>query len=54
VKAVQVVSCTRPSLGFEDAAITAGYKIKYRPAIQNGNPVGVWITYQVIFLLDDR
>ena len=54
VKRIMVVSCSRPGLGFEEAAIAAGYKIRYRPAIQNSNPVGVWVTYQVVFSLKDR
>jgi TonB family protein len=49
VKAMRVVSCSRARMGFEEAAMAAGYKIKYRPAIQNGNPVGVWISYKVEF-----
>ncbi len=52
VKRAQAVKCTRPNMGFEDAAVQAAYKNKYRPAIQNGNPIGVWITYRVDFTLD--
>lgn len=51
VKKAQSVKCNRPNMGFEEAAIKAAYKYKYRPAIQNGNPVGLWITYRVEFVL---
>jgi TonB family protein len=49
VKAMRVASCSRAGMGFEEAAMAAGYKVKYRPAIQNGNPVGVWVSYKVEF-----
>ncbi len=51
VKMAQVVKCNRPGIGFEEAAIEAAYKSKYRPAIQNNEPVGVWISYTVKFVL---
>lgn len=46
------VKCNRPNIGFEEAAIKAAFKNQYRPAIQNGNPIGVWISYRVEFTLD--
>lgn len=51
VKKAQSVKTNRPSMGFEDAAVKAAYKCKYRPAIQNGNPIGLWIEYKVNFTL---
>lgn len=50
VKKVEVVKCTRPNIGFEDAAEAAAYKNVYRPAVQNGYPVGVWIAFKVRFV----
>lgn len=44
----------RPSgsrVGFEEAALAAAFKNVYRPAIQNGQPVAVWITFKVEFKL---
>ena len=38
---------------FDDAAIEAAYKCKYKPAIQNGRPVAVWVSYQVEFVLEE-
>jgi TonB family protein len=54
VKKAQAVQCNRPHMGFEEAAVAAAYKNKYRPAIQNGNPIGVWISYKVNFTLDNQ
>ncbi len=51
VKKAQSVQTNRPNMGFEDAAIKAAYKCKYRPAIQNGNPIGLWIEYKIDFVL---
>ncbi len=50
VKKVEVAKCTRPNIGFEEAAEAAAYKNVYRPAIQNGYPVGVWIAFRVRFV----
>jgi TonB family protein len=52
VKKAQSAKTNRPNMGFEEAAVKAAYKCKYRPAIQNGNPIGVWISYKVDFILD--
>jgi len=38
--------------GFNSAALTAAYKCKYKPGIQNGRPVPVWVTYSVEFVLE--
>jgi protein TonB len=52
VKKAQAIKCNRPNMGFEDAAVKAAYKCQYRPAIQNGNPIGVWISYRVNFTME--
>jgi len=54
VKKAQAVKTNRPNMGFEDAAVKAAYKCKYRPAVQNGNPVGLWIEYKVDFILPNQ
>lgn len=36
---------------FDDAAVAAAFKNKFRPGIQNGTPVYCWVTYQVKFVL---
>lgn len=53
VKKAQAVKCTRPGMGFEEAAVKAAYKWQWKPAIQNGNPIGVWVAYTVKFELGD-
>lgn len=45
----QAKKCSRPGMGFEEKAIAAALKCKYRPAIQNGDPIGIWISYRVSF-----
>jgi TonB family protein len=52
VRLVRAVKCSRPGLGFEEEAEKAAYKCRYRPAIQNGHPIGVWIGYRVKFVLE--
>jgi protein TonB len=39
------------NVGFEEAALEAAYKNIYSPAINNNQPVAVWITYKVEFTL---
>ncbi len=39
------------SAGFEEVALEAAYKIKYKPAISNNQPVPVWVVYPVHFTL---
>jgi protein TonB len=38
-------------LGFEEEALEAAFKIKYKPAISNNEPVAVWVVYSVCFKL---
>lgn len=38
--------------GFDEAALKAAYKCIYNPAIQNGRPVPVWVSYSVEFILE--
>ena len=35
----------------DEAAVKAAYKCKFKPGIQNGRPVKVWVTYKVEFEL---
>jgi protein TonB len=37
--------------GFEEAALTAAMKNRYKPAIQNGRPIPVWVSYRALFEL---
>jgi len=46
--------CTEPGYGFEDSALAAAKLCTYKAAIQDGRPVGVWISYKVSFVLADK
>jgi protein TonB len=48
----QAIRCDRPGWGFEEAAVRAAYKCRYKPAMQNGRPIGLWISYKVSFVID--
>ncbi|MEW5993361.1 MAG: TonB family protein [Candidatus Zixiibacteriota bacterium] len=49
IKAILGKSCGTKSL--DDAAVEAAYKNKFKPGIQNGRPVKVWVTYPMEFTL---
>ena len=49
VKDARIVKSSGNDLGFDEAALDAAYKNVYRPAIQNGAPVPVWVSYKVDF-----
>lgn len=51
VRDAYVVKPSDCRAGFEEVALEAAYKIKYKPAISNGQPVAVRVTYQVSFRL---
>ncbi len=36
----------------DEAAVAAAYKNKFKPAIRDGEPVAIWVTYQVRFKLE--
>lgn len=37
----------------DEAAVAAAFKNKFKPAIQNGRPVAIWVTYRVDFKLTE-
>ena len=47
------VSKSSGTASLDEAAVRAAYKSLYRPGIQNGRAVMVWVTYKVEFKLDD-
>jgi len=53
VKKAMAIQCNRPGMGFEEEAVKAAYKCKYRPGIQNGSPAGAWVAYTVRFKLEN-
>jgi TonB family protein len=44
-----VTRCSNPGMGFEEAAVNAALKCKYKPMVVSGKPYGRWIKYPVIF-----
>jgi TonB family protein len=51
VKKAVVANPDPSDVGFETAAIEAALQSTWRPAINNGQPLAVWITYVVAFKL---
>jgi TonB family protein len=51
VRDVSVVKCNNKDMGFEDAAMAAAWKSIWKPAISNGLPIAVRVTYSVVFKL---
>jgi protein TonB len=48
---LEVLSCNRPGMGFEEAAVEAVSKWRYRPAMQGSRAVDVYFTVRVDFEL---
>jgi periplasmic protein TonB len=49
-----VVFKTSGTPSLDEAAVAAAPKCKFKPAIQNGRPVAMWVTYKVDFKLNNR
>jgi len=49
VRKAFVLKCDKPGYGFEEAALKAAYKNRFKPAKVGDKPVGVWVTYKVEF-----
>ena len=52
VREVDILQLSKKGYGFEEAALDAARHNKFKPAISDGKPVAVWITYKVEFRLD--
>lgn len=50
VRDARILRPSGSNVGFEEAALEAAYKNVYKPAIQNGRPVAVWVSYKVDFV----
>ncbi|MEA1979555.1 MAG: TonB family protein [candidate division Zixibacteria bacterium] len=48
-----IVGKTSGVTSLDEAAVKAAYKCRFKPGIQNGRPVKVWVTYKVEFELTD-
>jgi len=51
VRDVIVIQESGANAGFEEAAVAAAWQSKWRPAMQNKQPVTLWVTYEVRFRL---
>jgi TonB family protein len=51
VRDVSVTKSNNKDMGFEDAATAAAWKSIWKPAISNGLPIAVRVTYSVVFKL---
>ncbi len=49
VRDVTIVKSTNKEAGFEQAAMDAAWKTVWKPAVSNGHPIAVRVTYSVIF-----
>lgn len=49
VVSAEVLSCTRPGIGFEKAAVDAALRWRYEPAMRDGQPVPSGVTVRVEF-----
>lgn len=51
VREARIAKSSGKNVGFDESALEAAYKNFYKPAIQNGKPVVIWVTYAVEFKL---
>ncbi len=51
VRDVIILKDSGANAGFEEAAINAAMKTEWKPAISNGQPVAVWVSYKIVFVL---
>jgi len=51
VRDVIIAKDSGANAGFEEAAKKAAYETVWKPAIANGQPVAIWVTYKVVFTL---
>jgi len=49
-----IVAKSSGTVSLDESAIDAAYKNKFKPGIQNGRPVKVWVTYPVEYTLTEQ
>ncbi len=52
VRAARILEDSGTDVGFEDAALAAAIKSKWKPAIKNGNPISIWVSFESAFYLN--
>jgi TonB family protein len=50
---VRIHKSSGRNVGFEEAAVAAAYKCKFKAALQSGKPVAVWVVYKVDFSFEN-
>jgi TonB family protein len=51
VRDVRISKDSGANAGFEEAAIDAARRTVWKPAISNGQPVALWVSYKIVFTL---
>ena len=51
VRDVKILKDSGANAGFEEAAIDAARQTVWKPAISNGQPVALWVSYKIVFTL---
>jgi len=51
VRDVQILKNSGANAGFEEAAIEVARQTVWKPAISNGQPVALWVSYKIVFTL---
>ena len=49
-----VLKSSGSKAGFDESALKAAYKCKFKPAVKDDKPLAVWITYCVQFTLSEE
>jgi len=52
VREVIILESTEANTEFADAAVEAAYETVWKPAVANGRPIALWVTYRVEFVLN--
>jgi len=53
VQKAKVQKSSGKDAGLDDAALNTAYKNTYKPALADGEPVAVWVSYKVAFKLQE-
>jgi len=54
VRDVMILKSSNEKAGFNEAAMAAAWKCKYKPAVQNRRPVAAWISRKIEFVLSEK
>jgi protein TonB len=54
VRTARVEKASGKKIGFEESAVTAAKLTTWKPAMKKGQPVAVWVTYEVKYALTKK